>query len=1522
MRGLAIEADAEPERSNLESASLQSFEEHEAFMSEIQLRGIVDKMAREASSQGTDGDEVMTKNGVVISKFSRDALETGATVGTVILDKVRKVFDLNWGDDAVFRMRNGAPKIMTKFKDKPYSYELLPEYANGSKKFPTVKSMNWEGKSATAKVIRGFTESTPVVQRCPNPRSISRLVIVPKLSPGQAKDDPDHGFRVCVNALINKCIKPDASTIPLAVDEIKKLAHCKYFLQLDGANAYWSIPVCEESMRLTAFHTPDGIFCWNRLLMGAKPSSAVQQSAYLEALDDYIDYYEDGTLRKCLLDEQGQRLRDAEGNLKTLRHKFAVYCDDICAGADTLEELYELFEALICCCKRAGIQVKASKTKFGMDRITFHNYTISCEGTQPKDANLCPIRNMSSLSDVSQVRAFLGCCQQMSQYIKEYGIMAAPLHGLTKKARAFPKPWIKGEDYDLSFNSLRSAILDSTNFLHHKDCTARLFIEVDASDAGWGACAYQMVEPWTGDPADEGRARQGDTGARKVIQWTSKAWTAFELKLPVFYRESLARLLALERYRNLIETNITAGITLYTDHKPGLFENSLSNKGQLSAWRLLETADLLSIVENLYRTGGKMLLADPLSRLCAPSDGFYDVSLPAKVHTLLENLPSQVAECRAMRVSANKDTAAVSRIVQKWRKPTNPISQGKLGSFVEPKSRDEAESEAEVFSMDPSKETLGAAGKLNAFSIGTPHADTGVREIRELILSGKAFAVLTPISLLPQIARGTSENEMDEEIAVKVDGMTKIIMAATADAWLIHLPGTVRRHEVFTAELLAIDRSNVEDLVAVMQDADEVECASDRTLSFSPSCLLNNAGPESRADEHRDSLCWKEAMSELRNPSLVFLYSQVAKVANKKEMDRPVWVQTRAQHGEPANSARLPVQKRKRKSMGQKEMKAVVGKQRQSPLSSWIGKQLLGQNIPKRHLDKDGKLVMMEGYPHGLLAIPSDGYAGQRILVPLDEQKGLIKSTHAEIHHQGHTKVHHVLYPLYYWPGMDATIEAVCTACAKCIRANRRRKKLNLDFNPASQKELLLPRQRYGIDFYGVHNGEILVMVDLFSRETMLEFLPDRKMERVCQAIMKRIIFSRGVPDELRSDNAPELMQGIVRQVCQYLDISQLVTGGHNPRGNAICERVNQTLGAMIRKLSDLDYKHLKSFLPSFEFMINTTLSSATKCTPFEIAHGLPARTIAQARIEAQRVGRGATDPEILEDVSPVFDGSAVKHILEKAIELAEEVKATSEWHRRMSHESLNQKGQRYNLDHYVVGAKVYFYRPPSILDVVKKTRKAKHIDHYVGPATIIKKIGSRSFSLSFINPLTGIEQLLQRDAGMIILKKEWHAPTLEPGAQELAPVKHQAGMELRVGEMVILRDYPDAKDWYVAEISQVLSDRFTVNGYITVGLPLAGYARASKGARVKSMEGVSFLRTWCKDKGKGIATTIPPKHLKGQEKYLWTWRLPVGETDQLLLVRNVRLDKDGCLSKATKDLAATLKFAHHVGAGGEETAA
>jgi hypothetical protein len=54
-----------------------------------------------------------------------------------------------------------------------------------------------------------------LIEQCALPRCISRLVIAPKYAPGQMKDDPDDGFRVFVNALINKCLKPYASTVPI-----------------------------------------------------------------------------------------------------------------------------------------------------------------------------------------------------------------------------------------------------------------------------------------------------------------------------------------------------------------------------------------------------------------------------------------------------------------------------------------------------------------------------------------------------------------------------------------------------------------------------------------------------------------------------------------------------------------------------------------------------------------------------------------------------------------------------------------------------------------------------------------------------------------------------------------------------------------------------------------------------------------------------------------------------------------------------------------------------------------------------------------------------------------------------------------------------------------------------------------------------------------------------------------------------------------------------------------------------------
>ena len=1467
----------------------------EAYMTEIQLRRIVERTAKDEVNQLSDGDETMIKDGERISKFSKQAMGLGKDVydeegcAPLILRKIYLIYDKYVGQESVFPLKNGAPRIMTKYKDKPYTYELQPEYAAGERKFPCVKAMDWTGKTATAQVIRGFIQGTPVVERCGLPLCISRLVIAPKFAPGQVKDDPDHGFRVCVNALINKCLKPYASTIPLATDEIKKLEGYKYYLQADGFSAYWSIPVCEESKRLTAFHTPDGIYCWTRLMMGATPSSAVQQTAYLEALDEFIDYDEHGNLRKCLVDEEGNRLRDSEGNLKTLRHRFAVYCDDIAAGANTLEELYELFEALICACHKAGIQIKAAKVKFGVRKVTFHNYTISSEGVEPKEANLCGIRNMNEPRDIHQVRAFLGCCQQLKSYIKDYGIIAKPLHDITKKGAKGPPPWIKGTDYDIAFLRLKVLILDGKLYLHHKDKLKRLFIEVDASDVGWGACAYQMKEPWTGDPAEEGRMRIGDTGERLVIQWISKGWTTHELQLPVFYREALGRLLALEKFRNLIETNIEAGITLYTDHKPALFENSLSNKGQLSAWKLAEVSDLLSIVENLYRQGGKMLFADPLSRVCGPTEGWHDPSLPGKIATLLRYLPTGVREMQKIRLYAGKDTGGVSKILYQWRKQkgllASSITSGKLPTTTE---------------------------AMDAFHVGVEDVNKIVGLCRSLISNGKQFAVLIPVSIAGEIARLENDNgdrRYDGEMLRSVEGLSRIILAQDAEMWLLHITG----HRI--NEFVSTNQQGLSET----QSIEMVQCSLDKfRRSKANQMILEQGVTEVVEADHQEQPVMlpitRSKMGARNSPG-----SSIDTPAANSIVEAP--------QGETSNNGRIISVIREGRIKWERCPREPLPQL--DDVSEWVGKQLDHLNLPKKYqcVPPEGVLIpLAEDYPEGLFAIPNkDGQP--RIIVPSSMIKPLILQTHEDIHHQNHIKVLHVLRAAYYWPNMAKDVQEWCTSCATCTTASVRRKHLKTKFDLMAPQSRLLPRQHYGIDFYGIHKGEILVIVDLFTRETILTFLRNRTQENVARALSTNVIFQRGVPMSLRTDNAPELssLTGAVTAIAQYLNITQIKTGGHNPRGNSICERVNQSLGAMIRKLSDADYANIdKIALPAFQFALNTTFNSAIGCTPFEAGHGLSATTIAQARTQVTRRvidAEGGRDGDTLEDVDEFFDKSDIKQQFELAMRMAEVTRSTSEWHRRMTAENLGQHGQVVNLSDLPIGAKAYVYKPPTQQETIARGRKAKHIDHYIGPGTITSHLGTRSVVVT-IKDKNGIEREYQRDAGMILLRK--------PRPDDQDPVDYRersqgtrmssardiAENPLKEGEFVILKDDPEAKDWYCAEIRAVLPDRIEVNYYTTQAPSLANYETASRNDRESRIEIATFLRTWCL---KGDPTTEPPKSARARDKQLWWGRIPLEDIDKHILIRDVGLSASGKLDRITINLATKLKIPHHQGAGGED---
>jgi hypothetical protein len=421
---------------------------------------------------------------------------------------------------------------------------------------------------------------------------------------------------------------------------------------------------------------------------------------------------------------------------------------------------------------------------------------------------------------------------------------------------------------------------------------------------------------------------------------------------------------------------------------------------------------------------------------------------------------------------------------------------------------------------------------------------------------------------------------------------------------------------------------------------------------------------------------------------------------------------------------------------------------------------------------------------------------------------------------------------------------------------------------------------------------------------------------------MRRIIFERGVPYSLRSDNAPELMRGIVRQLCTHLNITQILTGGHNPRGNAICERANQTLGAMIRKLNDIEYKHIRQCIPSFQFAMNITPHSAIGCSPFEAGHGLPAETLSNARLIAQRYQSNHLeghdgDEDVIEDANSFELQGQIKNLIELSMRMTEVAKATSEWHRRMTSNNLAQNGRKINLEDYKIGTKVYFYKPPSASEAEKRGRKAKHMDHYVGPAKIIQQLGTRSFLVEYKNA-EGVIQTFQRDAGMLSLIP----PSLtrfDPELQDIQlriPHKHRSlyATPLREGEVVILKDGSEADDWYCAQIIRVLPTHVIVHYYTTITPSMENYTMVSVKERETRISQATFLKTWCLNKGKGPATTIPPEGIK-KIRDIWTGKIKICDLQEHLLIRDVDLNAMGNLSTATAALAATLKIPHHQGA-------
>ena len=169
-----------------------------------------------------------------------------------------------------------------------------------------------------------------------------------------------------------------------------------------------------------------------------------------------------------------------------------------------------------------------------------------------------------------------------------------------------------------------------------------------------------------------------------------------------------------------------------------------------------------------------MAIADPLSRLARQEDRVENLDLPVLLEMLLRELPPSIKMAERIRVNAEKDTYVVTRIVQRWRTPANPISN-----------------------------TIGASLESFDFLIAAPYADKLPLKVAEYIRKDIPFAILIPMPLLNEIDR-ISKTEIDPEIRRKRAQMKLIVSSSLGQAWLINHPECRVKdapHSVFFTQL-------------------------------------------------------------------------------------------------------------------------------------------------------------------------------------------------------------------------------------------------------------------------------------------------------------------------------------------------------------------------------------------------------------------------------------------------------------------------------------------------------------------------------------------------------------------------------------------------------------------------------------------------------------------------------------------------------------------------------------------------
>lgn len=393
-------------------------------------------------------------------------------------------------------------------------------------------------------------------------RLIDCKIIEPSTSPWASNIVPvtkkDGSIRICVDmrSLNNLTIK-DSYPLPRIDDSLDALRGSKWFSVLDLSSGYFQVQMDEKDKEKTAFSSTKGLFQFRVMAMGLCNGVATFQRL--------MEYVLAGlNWRTCL-----------------------IYIDDIIVFSDSYESHLERLAEVLSRIAKEGLKISPKKCCFFQKRVSFLGHTVSADGVATDPDKIDSVKSWPSPKSLKDVRSFLGTCSYYRKFIRNFAVIAKPMHKLTEKNCPFK--WT--DECETAFQQLKNSLLTAP-ILGFPDMAKPFILDTDASGYGIGAVLSQISD-----------------GKEIVIAYFSKALSKAQRQYCVTRRELLAIVLSLKHFHHYL---YGTQFLVRTDHGALTWLLRFKNpEGQMARW--LEMLNTYNFTIQ-HRPGKQHGNADGLSR--------------------------------------------------------------------------------------------------------------------------------------------------------------------------------------------------------------------------------------------------------------------------------------------------------------------------------------------------------------------------------------------------------------------------------------------------------------------------------------------------------------------------------------------------------------------------------------------------------------------------------------------------------------------------------------------------------------------------------------------------------------------------------------------------------------------------------------------------------------------------------------------------------------------------------------------